>query len=71
MMETDVAKVIELIGQSGQSWDDAVRNAVHRASQTVENINGVEVLNLTAEVDNGEIVEYKVDVKLAFGVNRK
>lgn len=70
-METDIVKVIELIGQSTNSWDDAVRNAVQRANQTVENITGVEALNFTADVANGEIVEYKVDVKLAFGVNRR
>lgn len=70
-METDIVKVIELIGQSTSSWDDAVRNAVQRANQTVENITGVEALNFTADVANGEIVEYKVDVKLAFGVNRR
>ena len=70
-METDVAKVVELIGQSTDSWDDAVKNAVQRASETLDNITGVEVLNQTADISNGELVEYKVNVKLAFGVNRK
>ena len=70
-METDVAKVVELIGQSRVSWDDAVRSAVHRASETVDNITGVEILNQTADIANGEIVEYKVDLKLAFGVHKK
>ncbi len=70
-METDIAKVVELIGQSTESWDDAVRNAVQRASQTVDNITGIEVLNQTADITNGKIVEYKVDLKLAFGVNRR
>ena len=68
-MSIEVAKVIELIGQSESSWDDAIRNAVRRAAQTVENISGVEVLNLTASIANGEVVEYKANVKLAFGVN--
>lgn len=70
-METDVAKVVELIGQSTNSWDDAVRNAVNRASKTVDNITGVEVLNLTADISEGNLVEYKVNVKLAFGVNNQ
>lgn len=70
-METDVVKVVELIGQSTDSWDDAVKNAVQRASETLDNITGVEVLNQTADISNGELVEYKVNVKLAFGVNRK
>ncbi len=63
-----IAKVIELVGESQVGWEDAVRNAVKDASKTVENINGVEVYNMTANVDNGEIRDYKVNVKLAFGV---
>lgn len=65
---TTVAKVIELVGESKVSWDDAVRNAVREASKTVDNLTGVEVVNMTANVDNSEIVEYKVNLKLAFGV---
>lgn len=68
-MEMEVAKVIELIGQSESSWDDAIRSAVRRAAKTVDNVSGVEVLNLTASIKNGEVVEYKANVKLAFGVN--
>ncbi|MGI6309055.1 MAG: dodecin family protein [Dethiobacteria bacterium] len=63
-----VAKVIELIGESDLGWEDAVQDAVQKASQTVENITGIEVLNFTANVENDEVVEYKANVKLAFGV---
>ncbi len=63
-----VAKVIELIGESNSGWEDAVKDAVHKASQTVENITGIEVLNFTANIEQGEVVEYKANVKLAFGV---
>ncbi|MGI6318683.1 MAG: dodecin domain-containing protein [Firmicutes bacterium] len=65
-----VAKVIELIGESTQGWEDAVRDAVSRASDTVEGITGVEVLNLTANVSDGDVVEFKANVKLAFGVRQ-
>ncbi|NMB41556.1 MAG: dodecin domain-containing protein [Firmicutes bacterium] len=64
-----VAKVIELIGESGLGWEEAVQDAIGKASETVENISGVEVLNLTAQIEDGEIVEYKANVKLAFGVH--
>lgn len=64
-----VAKVIELVGESAQSWQDAVQCAVDEASRTVHGITGVEVTNWTAEVRDGHIQEYKVDVKLAFGVD--
>ncbi|MCL6561645.1 MAG: dodecin family protein [Firmicutes bacterium] len=65
----NVAKVIELVGESTNSWQDAVNSAVREAAKTVDNITGVEVTNWTASVQNGQITEYKVDVKLAFGVD--
>lgn len=66
-----VVKVIELVGESKQGWEDAVRQAVKQASKTVRNISGVEVLNWTANVDptDGSIVEYKADVQVAFRVD--
>ncbi|MBS4023085.1 MAG: dodecin domain-containing protein [Dethiobacter sp.] len=66
-----VAKIIELVGHSNVSWEDAVKNAVSDASKSVDNIRGVEVYNLTANIDNGKIVDYKANVKLAFGVNER
>jgi flavin-binding protein dodecin len=63
-----VAKIIELIGESTTGWEDAIQNAVKNASTTVDHITGVEVLNLTANVQNGEVVGYKANVKMAFGV---
>lgn len=63
-----VAKIIELVGESRVGWEDAVKNAVSDASKSVDNITGVEVYNLTANIDNGSIVEYKANVKVAFGV---
>jgi flavin-binding protein dodecin len=62
-----VVKVLELVGSSPKSFSDAVRNAVKRASQTIRNIRGVEVVSSNADVgDNGEITVYKVNVKIAF-----
>lgn len=63
-----VVKVIEIVGESPRSWQDAVENAVKEASLTIRGITGVEVYNLTANVENGHIVEYKADVKIAFPV---
>lgn len=62
-----VVKILELVGSSPNSFSDAVRNAVKRATQTIRNIQGVEVLQSSATVgDNGEIANYKVNVKIAF-----
>ncbi|MBS3900411.1 MAG: dodecin domain-containing protein [Dethiobacter sp.] len=63
-----VAKIIELVGESNKGWEDAVQRAVADAAKTVENITGVEVCNMTANIDHGRISEYKVNVKVAFGV---
>jgi flavin-binding protein dodecin len=64
-----VIKVVELVGESQTSWEDAVKKAVQEASKTVRNISGVEVLNWTGDVDEtGNIVDYKADVQVAFRV---
>jgi flavin-binding protein dodecin len=65
---SDVAKVIELVGKSDKSWEDAAANAVKAASRTLHNITGVEVMNMTAKVKDGKIVAYKTTVKIAFAV---
>lgn len=63
-------KVIELIGESATSWEDAVQNAVEQASETVDQLTGIEVLNLTANVKDGRIVGYKANIHAAFPVLR-
>ena len=58
--------VRELVGTSSHSWSDAARQAVALASKTVRNIKTVEVVQSTAVVEGGEIVEYRVQLKLCF-----
>lgn len=65
---TQVAKVIELVGTSEKSWDDAAEAAVKAASRTLHGITGIEVVSMTAKVEDGEIVSYKTTVKIAFAV---
>lgn len=64
-----VVKILELVGESRKDWQDAVQAAVREAAKTVDNITGVEVTNFTAHVEQGNIVGYKADVKVAFRVN--
>jgi flavin-binding protein dodecin len=56
----------EMVGTSPKSWSDAARQAVATASRTVRNIVTLEVVKSTAEVRDGEIVEYRVEVKIGF-----
>jgi flavin-binding protein dodecin len=65
-----VVKVIELVGSSTSSFSDAVRNAVRTASETIRNIQGVDVISSNATVQDGEITNYKVNVKIAFLIER-
>ena len=61
-------KVIEVIGVSDSSWEDAVAQAVAKASESVKGITGVEVVAQTARVTDGKVVQYNATVKLAFVV---
>jgi flavin-binding protein dodecin len=58
--------VREMVGTSQHSWSDAARQAVAVASKTVRNIRTIEVVQSTARVENDEIVEYRVQMKLSF-----
>ncbi len=59
-------KVIEVVGSSKKDWSDAVEIAVAEAVRSVPNVHGVEVMNMTANVEAGKIKEYKADVKVAY-----
>ncbi|NLL42242.1 MAG: dodecin domain-containing protein [Firmicutes bacterium] len=68
-MGSSIVKVIELVGESDQSWEDAVQTAVREAAKTVRGITGVEVLNWTGQVNpEGDITGYRADVQIAFRV---
>ena len=56
----------EMVGTSPNGWSDAARKAVATASRTVRNIKTVEVVKSTAIVENGEIVDYRVELKIGF-----
>jgi flavin-binding protein dodecin len=61
-----VVRVIEMVGVSDKSWSDAAQQVVARASKTLRHITGLEVVHSTAVVREGRIIEYHVNVKLAF-----
>ena len=63
-----VIKVIELVGSSSTGWDDAARNAVKEAAESVRSIRGLDVVGQTAIIKDGEIVEYRCNVRLSFVV---
>lgn len=62
-------KIIELIGTSKNSWEDAVQEAVSKTAKTIHNIHAVDVLSLKANVESGKIAEYRANVKIAFVID--
>jgi flavin-binding protein dodecin len=69
-MQHSVIKVIELVGVSQTSWSDAAKRAVEEASRTLRGITGIEVMESSAVVEDGEITEYRVNCKIAFPIVR-
>jgi hypothetical protein len=65
-MHESVYKFIEAVGTSENSWEDAVKNVVTKASESVEDIRIVEVIQLDAKVENQAVVLYRARVKLSF-----
>jgi len=57
-----------LVGSSKKSWEDAIKEALKRASKTIRNIKGLDVVGQKAIIKNGKIIEYRVVLKLSFGV---
>lgn len=63
-----IVKVIEVIGSSEKSFDDATRNAVQEASKSVDNIKSVYIKEMNANVDQGKISSFAVNAKISFMV---
>ena len=61
-----VARVTELIASSPDGFREAVEAAIARASRTVRNITGLEVMGKRVKVERGLITEYRVDLKVIF-----
>lgn len=68
--EHRTAKIVELMGVSTESFEDAIQNAVNDASDTTRGITGAHVENFSVNCANGRITEYKVNLKVAFGIER-
>lgn len=63
-----ILKVIEVMANSDKGWEDATKNAIKTASKSVKHIRSVYMHEQSAVVDDNEIVEYRVNVKITFEV---
>ncbi|MEU6733391.1 dodecin [Streptomyces physcomitrii] len=65
-MSDHTYRVTEIVGSSEESCDDAIRNAVRRASRTLRNLDWFEVTQVRGHIEDGEIKHYQVGVKVGF-----
>lgn len=65
-MPNSVYKLIDLIGTSQTSWEDAAKNAVETASKTLRDIRVAEVSELDMKVEDGKVTAYRAKVRISF-----
>lgn len=68
-MSDSVYKIIELVGTSNESWEDAAKNAIKKASKTLRDLRIAEVSAMDMHISEGEIEFYRTKVKLSFKFN--
>jgi hypothetical protein len=61
-----LVKVKEVIGTSPNSFDEALKEAIKEICQQKQNVSGVKIVGMTVDIKNGEISQYKVNVKYAY-----
>lgn len=65
-MSTSAYKIIELVGSSNVSWEEAAKNAVETASKTLRDLRIAEVTKLDMKIENGKVAAYRARVNLSF-----
>jgi dodecin len=65
-MEGSVYKIIEIVGTSPTSWEDATKVAVETASKTLEDLRIAEVIKQDVTIENGKVVDFRVRLTLSF-----
>ena len=65
-MSDHVYKVVELVGSSTTGTDEAIQNAVERASKTLHNLDWFEVVETRGHIQDGKVAHYQVKLKIGF-----
>ena len=61
-----VYKLIELVGTSSKSWEDAAKTAVETAAGSLRDLRVAEVSDLDMQIDDGKVIAYRAKVKVSF-----
>ena len=65
-MADSVYKIIELVGSSPNSWEEAAKNAVDKASKTLRDLRVAEISKLDLKIEDGKVAAYRAKVNLSF-----
>jgi flavin-binding protein dodecin len=65
-MGNSVYKVIELVGTSTKSWEEAAAHAVENASKTLRDLRIAEVVEMDMQIEDGQVVAYRTKIKVSF-----
>lgn len=65
-----VVKIVHLVGQSSESFAKAADEAISEAARTIRNIKSFQVDQLSGEVNDGKVVNYRASIQIAFVVER-
>lgn len=63
---SSIYKVVEIIGGSDKSWEDAAKKAVEIASKSLKEIRVAEIKELDMRIENGKVVEYRAKLRVSF-----
>ena len=65
-MDSSIYKVIELVGTSKVSWEDAAKNAVETASKSLKDLRIAEVISQDLKIEDGKVTAYRTKISLSF-----
>jgi len=68
-MSNSVYKVIEIVGTSSTSWEDAAKTAVERAGKKLKGLRVAEVVGQDMKIENGKVSDYRTKIRLSFKYN--
>ena len=65
-MANSIYKIIELVGTSDVSWEDAAKNAVETAGKSLKDLRIADITKMDMKIENGKVVAYRTRVNLSF-----
>ncbi len=65
-MEGSVYKIIEIVGTSKNSWEEATKNAIETASKSLEDLRVAEIVKMDVAIENGKVSAFRIRLNLSF-----